>query len=470
MRLKIRRLTTWVMLASALLMIACAVQNQPVNTPTLTNATIMSPTATIAHTPTLPEPTPLTPEPTQQAVLVNELKGLKISVAYPWVNEAGASFEALVEEFNHTNELGIEVVTKRLPGYSAISEALLDGEVTEDLAIARGFDLAGVDDGQRWVNLSDAPLIEGISDPPEACSTCADYLDLDHQQRYITLLYQPALLVYNQSWAKELGFDNPPKTFADLQQQMEAAAAKLLEDNDYDNNGAGGLWLSLSPQSALAWYRAFGGELAGIDQPPQFDREMLERAFVYLKTLRGEARSWRAQNPTAYQYFVSRTAIAYEGGLEDILPQKAVGEATGFNDQWITIAYPTEDGMGSISLETIGISIGSLKKNSQAASAYFVRWLINEARLEKLAEATGLWPAGGNPRQIAQAYAEKHPEWISALNPTVRVSVAPEANNWAISRLILQDAALRIYSLDQEFFPAILNTLEVTLKEAWSAR
>lgn len=458
------------MLASALLMAACAAQNQPVSAPTSTSLTIAPPTATIAHTPTLPEPTPLAPELAQKTVAVDELKGLKISVAYPWVNEAGASFEALVEEFNRTNEPGIEVVTRRLPGYSVMSEALLDGEITEDLAIARGFDLAGIDDGQRWVNLGDAPLIEGMSVLPEACSTCADYLDLDHQQRYVTLLYQPALLVYNQSWAKELGFDNPPKTFVDLQEQMEAAAAKLLEDNDYDNNGAGGLWLSLSPQSALAWYCAFGGELAGGDQPLQFNRETLEKAFVYLKTLRGEAGSWRAQNPTAYQYFVNRTAITYEGGLEDILLQKAVGEVAGFNDQWVTIPYPTEDGMGSISLETIGISIGSIKESSQAASAYFVRWLINEARLEKLAEATGLWPVGGNPRQIAQEYAEKHPEWISALNPTVRISVAPEANNWGISRLILQDAALRVYSLDKEFFPAILNTLEATLKEAWSAQ
>lgn len=459
---------------------ACQVQswqfNQSIATPEGIAATPLpsesqpQPTAT-----PLIELSNITPELTEtletpKTVPAEDLKGLKLTLVHPWVNEAGDAFDALVAAFNQTNQPGIEVISRREAGFEALSQALIDGTVPDDLVLARGSDLAGVDDGTTWVNLSAVPGVEGMMQELGTCSDCKDYLDQDHLERYVTLLFQPALLFYNQTWAEELGFDQPPRTLEALQEQMRAAAAALLEDQDYDNNGAGGVWLSMTSQSALSWYRAFGGVFSPDDALSVFEREPIENSFSYLKDLRSTYGSWRAQNPTAYQYFVKRSALAYEGTLEDLLPQEVAGEVAGSTDQWITLPYPTIDGHGSISLETASISIRAADEKTEAAAAYFVRWLLNPERLNAMVEATGLWPVGGSPRQIAPAYAEQHPAWASALDPTVRLSVAPEAKNWGLSHLILQDAAMRVYPLDAQFIPTILDMLDATLIEAGGAK
>lgn len=409
------------------------------------------------------------PEPKPEIIVSSSLKGLRITLVHPWVNEKGDAFEAIVAEFNETNELGIEVICRRVAGFEALNEALIDGTVRDHMVITRGFDLAGVDDGTTWINLSDAPGIEGLTQAGEPCSNCAEYLDQVHQERYITLLYQPALLYYNQTWARELGFEEAPRTPQALQAQMQAAAAALLLDADYDNNGAGGLWLSMTPQSTLAWYRAFEGVFNSDNVLPLFEREPIERAFGYLKDLRGTNGSWRAQNPTAYQYFGKRNTLAYEGTLDDLLPQEVAFEMAQSTDEWITLPYPTADGSGSVSMETIGISIKPTFDKVEAGAAYFVRWLQRPEQMKKLVEVTGLWPVGGNPSQIAPDYAGQHPAWASALSPTVRLMVAPEAKNWGLSRLILQDAGMRVYALDAQFIPTILDMLDATLVEAGGA-
>jgi hypothetical protein len=50
------------------------------------------------------------------------------------------------------------------------------------------------------------------------------------------------VLVYNQSWARELGINQAPRSPGELAAQMLPAAAEKLQDNDIYNNGTGGMW------------------------------------------------------------------------------------------------------------------------------------------------------------------------------------------------------------------------------------
>jgi len=436
-------------------------------TPTA-EATQIPPTAT--PTTEVETSTPEITQPAQEIVPLNFIRGLRVTLAHPWMNEAADKFETIITEFNTSNELGIEVIARRAGGEIALSDALIDGTFKDHLVLTRGFDLAGADDGNTWVNLSEAPGIEGITPEVQTCSTCADYLDQAHQDRYITLLYQPALLYYNQTWARELGFEVPPRTLQELLEQLQAAATSKINDGDFDNNGTGGLWTSITPQSTLAWYRVFGGGFLPEDDLPVFGRDPMVESFNLLKNLRGSGLSWQPLKPTAYEDFVKRSALAYEGTLSDMMSQEIAFEVSQSNDEWITLPYPTADGNGSISMETMSISIASSYDRAEASSAYFVRWLLQPEQLKKLAEVTGLWPVQGNPEQIAPEFAEAHPGWASALSPTVRLTLAPETKNWGISRLILQDATLRLYSLDAEFIPTILDTLDATLIEAGASQ
>jgi hypothetical protein len=70
-----------------------------------------------------------------------------------------------------------------------------------------------------------------------------------------------------------------------------------------------------------------------------------------------------------------------------------------------------------------------------------------------------------DPQQVAPAYAKSHPAWASALQEGVRLSLAPEAQHWAYGRLILQDAFRRMYALDAQYIPTVLEMLDSTLQE-----
>jgi len=51
------------------------------------------------------------------------------------------------------------------------------------------------------------------------------------------------------------------------------------------------------------------------------------------------------------------------------------------------------------------------------------------------------------------------------LREGVRLAIAPEDEHWAYGRLILQDAVRRVYALDEEYIPNVLDMLESTLQE-----
>ena len=80
-------------------------------------------------------------------------------------------------------------------------------------------------------------------------------------------------------------------------------------------------------------------------------------------------------------------------------------------------------------------------------------------------ELNGLWPATGHPAVVAPDYAAVHPAWASALRKGVRLTLAPEEAQWGINRYVLQDAYLRVYGLEPEYFSSIIDVLKQTLAE-----
>ena len=70
-----------------------------------------------------------------------------------------------------------------------------------------------------------------------------------------------------------------------------------------------------------------------------------------------------------------------------------------------------------------------------------------------------------DPQNVAADYAEEHPAWASALLDGVKLTLAPEVQQWAYGRLILQDAVRRMYALDEEYIPTVLEMLDSTLQE-----
>ena len=92
------------------------------------------------------------------------------------------------------------------------------------------------------------------------------------------------ILLFNTSWAQELGFSELPKTQDELMAVAEAARLANLADSSIANDNYGGIWLSRTALSAQNWYQAFGGrfDFEGEAFTPQ--AEPMLNSFNFLKT------------------------------------------------------------------------------------------------------------------------------------------------------------------------------------------
>ncbi|HQH57849.1 MAG TPA: extracellular solute-binding protein [Anaerolineaceae bacterium] len=460
-----------VLLLLALALAGC--QAAP-ETPRASPTSTLSPATPVPTATKTPSPT-ATSTPTATAVPIpaadiEDLNGLELRLLHPWINAAETDFLALVETFNASNAWGIRVLPESAGSFSAVANALAGGEAGHNLFIANGFDLALAVGASNLINLSpymrDAEWGLGAAYAPESVfAPLAPSFAETREWNYLPLAYQPALLFYNQTWAQELGFNSPPATAAELRAQMVPAAAEKLLDKDDTNNGAGGMWISDSARAPLAWYYAFGGECAASNGALAFNHEIFLEAIEFLKSAYEEDASWVGLQKKPYDYFARRQALAYEGTLDDLLEQEGYLARAGSADEFITLPYPGPDGSGSIALETLSLGIRAGSAAEQLGAWIFARWLLEDSAQETLVRVSGYWPAAGNPRDIAPDYARQHPAWASALREGVRLKLAPERENWAFSRVVLQDALRRAYQLDLAYIPTVLETLDATLLE-----
>ena len=449
----------WVLLVCMLIIVnAC----QPI-TPTLT----LPPTHTLTLFP--PTATPLPPNKPTLVVDLNALRGMEVKVAYPWVRDQNR-VNQLIDDFNLTNSWGIRAVAESFDSDALMSEALLHGDLKANVFMGKTFDLLNP---QNQVTLLD--LNNHINDPTWGVldayrqnSPFAAIVPKPNEAipRYsLPLAYDAGLIYYRTAWAKELGLAGVPLSWDDFTSQMQAGLRANLNDNLYVNNGTGGLLLSKSVLSAQSWYAAFGGTYSIENHVLSLQDNALDASFRTLKQAFVDDISWVGLEPTPYQYFVDKYALAYEGTLSELNQQTYYLPEKKTETNWETIPYPTMDGKGSIALESISISINAADAETAQAAWFFVRWMLQPSQQARLVDITGLWPATGHPAVIVEDYAALHPAWASALKEGVHLTLAPEEASWGINRYILQDAYLRVYGLESDYFSSIIDVLEQTLAE-----
>jgi len=317
------------------------------------------------------------------------------------------------------NSYGITVTPVSAGGLRAVGDHLVNEGMTTNLAIGYGFDLGLSSETGNLLDLTPYMFDEeyGISTAYVQDSILYALSPLVKEQEhwwFLPIAYQPGVLFYNESWAKELGFVQAPSTPDEFKSQMLPAAQEMLLDDDIDNNGAGGMWISDAPLAAFSWYGAFNGRFSIRDSALSFDRLAASQSFTFLKQLYNEDASWTGQQEVPYDYFTRRVALAYEGTLDDVLNQEGAMQRAGSQDEWTALPYPTPDGKGSLSLETLSIGLANGTPVEQLSSWLFARWLLDRNSQESLVNISGSWPVIDDPQIIAPSYTQAHPAWASA--------------------------------------------------------
>jgi len=421
----------WVSLGALLLVAAC----QPAP-PAATPTPALKPTV---------RPATASPTSALTPVASEDLKGVAIEVWHPWFGVEAGLFESQAAEFNKVNQWGITVRTTGQHNYAELYDS-----VTASLADGAGPDIAvGLPEyAVAWEGRGQVvDLTAYVGDPDYGLSSSEvhEFAPVFWSQDEVAgkRLGIPAergatFLLYNSSWAEELGYPSPPKTAAQFRQQACRAHATFISDSDRANDAQGGWLVDPSSTTFLSWMAAFGGSVLEGDGYRFLTPKNLE-ALTFVKQLYDDGCSWSlAPGGDAAAAFAGRQALFGTANMEDLPGVARAVASAGNSDQWTVLPFP---GSSQSSLTVYGSSYVVLKSTAQRqlAAWLFVRWLLSAENQAKWVEATGLFPLRTSEMALLTSYGKSHPQWAEAVDLLPDGSTQPQLASWREVRVMVGD-------------------------------
>lgn len=405
----------------------------------------------------------------------SKLAGLTIQFWHPWSGAAGEAIQASVEAFNVTNEYGIraEAIYKGNFNelYEAVDAALESGDAPA-LAAGHSYQIA------RWAAGG------GVTDLDPYVADPRWGLSADQQAGFYPVFWEQDLLkgerlglpaqrsalvmVYNQSWARQLGFEQPPSTPSEFKEQACAAAQANRFDEDAGNDGSGGWAIDTSYSALISWLYAFGSQPVKPDgQGYRFDTAQSEEALAYLKDLldSGCAFELRGELPTTG--FATRRALLATLPLTDLPDLQAELQQAGSADQWTALGFPEKRGKPVISVYGPSYVAFKTSPEEELAAWLLASWLASPEQQAALVAASGSFPTQSGALKYLDNYAAGHPGWSAALKllPTARAE--PGLASWGDVRWVVGDVSTQIYRyyFTPDRIPATLALMDETAAE-----
>lgn len=420
-------------------------------------------------TPVPPTSTPM-PEITIEATALN---GVQLHFLHPWSGDLQVEIDRMIDEFNQTNEWKIFVIADAAGSAGEVSSALQkrnSAEKPADLVAVPIDELLKLNRNQKSVVDLNPYLYSqkwGMTQ-----QQISDFVPVFWEQdevngyRYgIPAERTAAVLFYNQTWAKELGFSNPPATPEEFHQQICAANQWMKKDNDTSNDGLGGWIVSTDDLTALSWLKTFNTPIYQ-NGTYQFNSPAASDTLTFLLQQLTDGCAWISRVPTSYAYFSSRRALIYSGYLQDILPQLQSITAAGSSDQWEIIPYPAVK-TASVIAEGPSFAVLASTPEKQLASWLFIRWLSSPEHQARIVSRSSTLPLSASVQPLLTNFAQSVPQWnaVYALQPDLQTP--PVDPNWSYAGTVLEDAFWQLFKsgMKKDQIPALLEQMDSTLQE-----
>ena len=455
------------LLLLGLLLSAC--QIAPTGTePTLTQAVESAtpqPVATLTAT-ALPSLTPTFPAD------VKRLNGLKLVLWHPYMGDLEKALKVEVDEFNRTNAWGLQIEARSFGGAQSLENAFFQvGQ--EDLPNLFLASPEGIRDLQaEYDALLDLTLL--IEDPEWGLSEeeIADFLpgiwsipSEDPQRLGLPVLRNARVLIYNRTWAGELGFAQAPGTPQEFEQQVCAAMQANLSAV-YTLRGTGGWLLDNNAYTLLGWLQGFGAEFA---DSFQFNTPEGLEAFSYLHGLVDQDCTYRLPiaSPEPFEPFATRRTLVYAGSLIDLPLQAQVSRKLESLDRWEVLPFPALQGQGVVPLFGQDAAILDGTHEQELGAWLFLRWLLLSRNQAALAQTGGVLPVTRSGLQALKTNGAPLAQYRQVLDQSDQFQPLPSVAGWGQARRVLEDATWQLYQpyTRQEDIPTILVQLDAMLKE-----
>ncbi|OJX38241.1 MAG: hypothetical protein BGO78_09510 [Chloroflexi bacterium 44-23] len=412
----------------------------------------------------------VTPQPSWW-VDQEDIKGAQVSLMHPWSGKLAAELEALVKTFNQKNEWGIKV-SVHSPG----SAQQVFQQSQSGIAIGSGPQvvIAPAEELAYWYQQGHLLALDSFVND-------ANYgLSLEQQQDFLPVFWQQDLisgerigipfnrdinfLVYNSSWAKEIGIKNAPVTLDQIRSQFCTAGQYLLNDNNFENNGMGGWIINRNEQVLLSWMRSFGiTDFPDAEETYSFDQTAALQTMAFLRGLMDGNCAWVSRDPSPINYFINREALAFSAQLKDLDALTTALKKANSTDEWQIIPYRSQSGDPVVI--TQGSSYGILRstKAQELASWLFMRWMSETENQLALAKVSSDLPVStSTQKQVSNARGTYWPQVLALVE---EAQPAPRTAEWMVGRFVLQDAFYQVIQgiIPSEQYPQILQLLDETI-------
>lgn len=458
------------LLSSILIMLTLSLAGcQPAgtSTPEVTLPPEKSPAPTKTNAPTL------TPIP-DIAVDTGKLDQLQIRILHPWTEDTGMQMNRLIDQFNQTNQWGIFVI-EIAPGSAGLvqekyRELLLDNQPPDVLVMSPSQHLHSDAVNGNILDLNPYVLSAKFGLFPDEQE---DFLpafwneSVVQGKRFgIPAQRTTEMLFYNVTWAKELGFISPPKTWTAFREQVCAANASKRKDADSLDDGLGGWIINTNALTTLSWLRTFGSDPLE-NSNPRFLSVNSEEAFNALLKLSTDSCAWLSRLPQPYEYFTNRQALVYSGSMQDLLVQTRTNTRLESEDEWIVLPYPPGDGEAFILTEGVDYGITTSTDERQLAAWLFVRWLSSPNQQAWLLRSSGTLPLGEAVLPLVSDLEEEYPLWGDAVALSDLAVALPASKDLDTVKTVVEDGGWQLFKtgLKSDAIQALLSQIDMLIAE-----
>jgi multiple sugar transport system substrate-binding protein/sn-glycerol 3-phosphate transport system substrate-binding protein len=447
------------------------------------SACAKTPTET-ATEPTKPVEQPTTPaegqstpveQPTTEPAMDLELEGTSIEFWHVYSDAPGEGLQTLVDEFNTTNEYGITVNALNQGNYGDVEDKFNAGIQSGDLPdVVMAYTNALAD----WYSVdSIIDLNPYISDPKYGMTT--DQLDdlYPHLRGAGTtpdgawiaypMTQSANVLVYNFTWAEELGFAEPPATSAQLKELVCAAAAENTAKGG-DFAGTGGLVYYPNATNWLNFLYAFKGrELNDAGDAYDFTSQAAVDTSMYILDLKKDGCVWQTESYPNPEQAMRKAIITMSSTAGAPYYAAAFKEAGNTTDKWGWIAAPGPDGTLAVDAFQQMLGVVPSTDEEQMASWLFIKWLTSPEIQARWVKISGYYGTQYSTEKLLTEYASENPVWASGVELAAIGPSEPQTfPAWSSVRRSIDDAAAQLWNAtDQVEVEKILAELTQTAND-----
>jgi len=472
-----------VLVVTALLLGACAPAATPAPTeapakveptaapaePTATTAAAAEPTAAPAEPTAAPTEAPVVEAGPYEGV---DPKGQQVVFWHNHTKGRQDALQAIVEDFNQTNEWGITVTQENQGSYSDIFKKMLPILNTPDvpgIVVAYQNQAATYQLSGGLVDMN--PLVNsakwGISEEEQKDFFPGFFAqDLFPNFGIARLGFPPnrskEVMYYNMDWLKDLGFDGPPTTPEEFKEM--ACAASKTPFSKATAEGSVGYELSIDASRFASWTFAFGGNVYDTSTGEYtYNSEGAVKAMEFLQDLFKEGCANLVTEAYGDQTDFGTGKLLFSVGSSSGLPfyRQAAEEGAGF--EWSVAAIPHTTADPVMNIYGASVSIPKSTPEQELAAFLFLKYYTSPEVQARWAKASEYFPVRASVADGLEDYFAEQPAYKTAFDMLQYGQFEPPTPGYDFVREMVNTAMATIVA---DPYPAVKDILDVLNTDA----